>query len=186
MATSLSFLDQSIVSTALPNSEMFSSSSNLSLALNEVSNSRRRLQLRPDVVLGWRFVPPHDGGISANLGKTIGRSYFYFMTVRYFSHRSLPSQDIFGRKQTLLASAVFFLLGSLACAVAQTMTQLIVFRGVAGIGGGGGLQAMHIVNHADSSRSRPPDFDLAHHLGCEIGFLSVGGICLTLFSRSYL
>lgn len=53
--------------------------------------------------------------------------------------------DIFGRKVILLASLVIFLLGSLACAVAQTMIQLIVFRAIQGIGGGGILTLSMII-----------------------------------------
>lgn len=45
--------------------------------------------------------------------------------------------DIFGRKMILLASLVFFFVGSLLCAISQTLIQLIVFRAIAGIGGGG-------------------------------------------------
>lgn len=51
--------------------------------------------------------------------------------------------DIFGRKWVLLPAAIFFLLSSLLCGAAgeiplplDGMTQLIVFRGLQGIGGG--------------------------------------------------
>lgn len=44
--------------------------------------------------------------------------------------------DMYGRKNFFLAGIVIFLLGSILCGMSQTMVQLIVFRGVQGIGGG--------------------------------------------------
>lgn len=54
--------------------------------------------------------------------------------------------DIFGRKYTLLACMSIFIIGSLGCAVAQTMLQLIVLRGLQGAGGGGLLTLVLIVS----------------------------------------
>ncbi|MFF5211681.1 MFS transporter [Streptosporangium sp. NPDC000396] len=45
--------------------------------------------------------------------------------------------DLFGRKRIFLISILIFLAGSAACGLAQTMTQLIAFRIVQGIGSGG-------------------------------------------------
>lgn len=53
--------------------------------------------------------------------------------------------DIWGRKVAVLSCVVLFIIGSLACALAQTMTQLIVFRGLQGAGGGGLLTMVLIV-----------------------------------------
>jgi len=44
--------------------------------------------------------------------------------------------DMYGRKNFFLAGIVIFLLGSILCGMSQTMVQLIVFRGIQGIGGG--------------------------------------------------
>jgi EmrB/QacA subfamily drug resistance transporter len=44
--------------------------------------------------------------------------------------------DIYGRKIFLLAGIVIFLVGSILCGASQSMTQLIVFRGMQGVGGG--------------------------------------------------
>ena len=45
--------------------------------------------------------------------------------------------DAYGRKNLFLFAIVVFLLGSALCGVAQSMTQLVVFRAVQGIGAGG-------------------------------------------------
>jgi EmrB/QacA subfamily drug resistance transporter len=45
--------------------------------------------------------------------------------------------DMYGRKRILQTAIVVFLAGSALCGVAQGMTQLIVFRGIQGLGGGG-------------------------------------------------
>ena len=45
--------------------------------------------------------------------------------------------DIFGRRRLFFVSIPIFLAGSMLCGVAQNMPELIVFRGVQGIGAGG-------------------------------------------------
>jgi EmrB/QacA subfamily drug resistance transporter len=45
--------------------------------------------------------------------------------------------DVYGRKKLFLLSIVVFLLGSALCGAAQSMTQLVVFRAIQGIGAGG-------------------------------------------------
>jgi len=49
---------------------------------------------------------------------------------------------------TLIACVTFFAIGSLMCALAQTMTQLIIFRGVQG-GGGSGLLTLCLIIISD-------------------------------------
>jgi EmrB/QacA subfamily drug resistance transporter len=53
--------------------------------------------------------------------------------------------DLYGRKPLFLAAIVIFLIGSAMSGMAQTMTELIAFRGIQGIGAGGlmvGAQAI--------------------------------------------
>jgi EmrB/QacA subfamily drug resistance transporter len=45
--------------------------------------------------------------------------------------------DVYGRKNLFLFSIVVFLIGSALCGAAQSMTQLVVFRAVQGVGAGG-------------------------------------------------
>ncbi|EPQ54241.1 MFS general substrate transporter [Gloeophyllum trabeum ATCC 11539] len=61
----------------------------------------------------------------------------YLLTSLAFTPLYGRWSDIFGRKVVLLAALAVFFIFSLACALAQTMIQLIVFRAFQGIGGGG-------------------------------------------------
>lgn len=45
--------------------------------------------------------------------------------------------DLFGRKRVLQIAIVLFLVGSALCGMAQNMTQLVLMRGLQGLGGGG-------------------------------------------------
>src|SRR5207302_9592236 len=45
--------------------------------------------------------------------------------------------DIYGRRPLILIAIAIFLLGSALCGLAQNMPQLVVFRGVQGLGAGG-------------------------------------------------
>jgi EmrB/QacA subfamily drug resistance transporter len=45
--------------------------------------------------------------------------------------------DLYGRKRILQGAIVLFLAGSALCGLSRTMTQLIVFRAIQGLGGGG-------------------------------------------------
>src|SRR5438067_3551643 len=45
--------------------------------------------------------------------------------------------DLYGRKIVLQTAIVVFLVGSALCGISQNMTQLILFRAVQGLGGGG-------------------------------------------------
>ncbi|KAF7305038.1 MFS domain-containing protein [Mycena kentingensis (nom. inval.)] len=52
--------------------------------------------------------------------------------------------DIFGRKPLLYSCIVVFLIGSALCGAAQSMTMLVIFRAVQGVGGGGIMQLVNI------------------------------------------
>ena len=63
--------------------------------------------------------------------------------------------DQFGRKKLFQGAIVIFLIGSALCGVAQDMAQLIAFRAVQGLGGGGLMVlSMAIVGDLVSPRER--------------------------------
>ena len=63
--------------------------------------------------------------------------------------------DLFGRKIVLQSAIVLFLLGSVMCGVSQSMGQLIAFRALQGLGGGGLMvTTMAVVGDIISPRER--------------------------------
>lgn len=63
--------------------------------------------------------------------------------------------DMFGRKKIFQAAIIIFLIGSVLCGAAQTMNQLIIFRGLQGIGAGGLMTlALAIIGDIVSPRQR--------------------------------
>jgi EmrB/QacA subfamily drug resistance transporter len=64
--------------------------------------------------------------------------------------------DIHGRRAAMLVAVAIFILGSIACALAPTMTALIAARALQGIGGGGILPiAQTIIADLLAPRERP-------------------------------
>jgi len=53
--------------------------------------------------------------------------------------------DIHGRRTVLLIAIIIFIIGSIACAVAPTMTGLIIARFLQGMGGGGLISLAHTI-----------------------------------------
>jgi MFS family permease len=63
--------------------------------------------------------------------------------------------DIFSRKTVLLSCIFIFFVGSLAASLAQTATQIIAFRALTGVGGGGLMTlAQTIVSDVVTLRER--------------------------------
>lgn len=63
--------------------------------------------------------------------------------------------DMLGRKRVLQAAIVLFLAGSALCGIAQSTTQLIAFRAIQGLGGGGLIvSSMAAVGDVVSPRER--------------------------------
>lgn len=81
--------------------------------------------------------------------------------------------DLHGRRVVFQAAILIFLIGSLFCGVAQSMTQLVVARGLQGLGGGGLIaMAMTIVGDIVSPRERGR---YQGYVGSVFAFASVGG-----------
>ena len=81
--------------------------------------------------------------------------------------------DLYGRKVVLQAALIIFLIGSALCGIAQGMTQLIVFRAIQGLGGGGLMvSAQAAVGDVVSPRERGRYTGL---FGAVFGVSSVAG-----------
>jgi predicted MFS family arabinose efflux permease len=62
--------------------------------------------------------------------------------------------DAFGAKAVYLATVALFVLGSVLCGLAQTMPELIVFRALQGLGGGGLMSVtMVVIGHLSADRA---------------------------------
>ncbi|APU20812.1 DHA2 family efflux MFS transporter permease subunit [Actinoalloteichus sp. GBA129-24] len=80
-----------------------------------------------------RTVADELGGLT--LQAWVTTAYLITMTVSTLLYGKLS--DIFGRRRLYLIAIVVFTVGSLLCALAQSMYQLAVFRGIQGLGAGG-------------------------------------------------
>jgi EmrB/QacA subfamily drug resistance transporter len=81
--------------------------------------------------------------------------------------------DLYGRKVMFQTAIVIFLAGSVLCGVAQNLGQLIAFRGVQGIGGGGLMSmAFAIIGDVVSPRERGR---YTGYLGAVFAVASVAG-----------
>ncbi|HEX3332941.1 MAG TPA: MFS transporter [Acidimicrobiales bacterium] len=93
--------------------------------------------------------------------------------------------DQYGRKVFFQASIVIFVVGSALCGLSQTMTELIAFRAVQGLGGGGLMVgAQTIIGDVVSPRDRGRYmglFGAMFAVATVIGPL-IGGLCVTYLS----
>src|SRR4051794_16386193 len=91
--------------------------------------------------------------------------------------------DQYGRKLVLQGALVLFLAGSALCGAAQSMTELIAFRAVQGLGGGGLMvSAMAAVGDVVSPRERGRYTGL---FGAVFGVSSIGGPLIGGFFTSH-
>lgn len=92
--------------------------------------------------------------------------------------------DLYGRKRLFQLAIAVFLVGSMLCGVAQDMGQLITFRAVQGIGGGGLIVlAQAIVADVVSPRERGR---YQGYFAALFGFTSVAGPLLGGFFTDHL
>ena len=128
--------------------------------------SQRRVLIIIGALLTGTFLAALDQTIVSTALPTIvadlhGASHLAWVIVAYLLASTVSTPlwgklgDQYGRKQFLQASIVIFLVGSALSGLSQTMTELIAFRAVQGLGGGGlmvGAQA--IVGDVVSPRER--------------------------------
>src|SRR5215469_6789749 len=80
---------------------------------------------------------PHIGADLQGFDQIAWVSAIYLLTMTVTIPIYGKLSDLFGRKPIFLGALVVFLVGSALCGLAQSMTQLITFRALQGIGGGG-------------------------------------------------
>src|SRR4051794_39754824 len=91
--------------------------------------------------------------------------------------------DLYGRKIVLQGALVLFMVGSALCGAAQGMTELIVFRAIQGLGGGGLLvSAQATLGDVVSPRERGRYVGL---FGAVFGVASVAGPLIGGFFTSH-
>ncbi len=101
------------------------------------------------------------------VGEFQGFSRFTWVTTSYVVTSTIATillgklSDLFGRRWIFLGGISVFIVGSLLCGAAQSMTQLIIFRSIQGLGGGGiwGL-TFAVVGDVVPSRDRGKYFGL--------------------------
>ena len=92
--------------------------------------------------------------------------------------------DLYGRKVVLQGALIVFLIGSALCGLAQGMTELIAFRAIQGLGGGGLMvSAQAAIGDVVSPRQRGRYMGL---FGAVFGLSSVAGPLIGGFFTSHL
>lgn len=84
-----------------------------------------------------------DLGASQSQYTWVGVAYMLTQTAGQPLYGRLS--DLVGRKNVLYVSMMIFALGSLLCGAAKSIVSLIIFRGLAGLGGGGIVSSVWVI-----------------------------------------
>jgi EmrB/QacA subfamily drug resistance transporter len=134
------------------------------ISLTETNVSRRRLIFAALLLL--LFIASLDQTIVSTALPTIvgnlgGFQHLSWVVTAYLLASTVVGPlygklgDLYGRKPVLQVALVLFLVGSALCGAAQSMPQLIAFRAVQGLGGGGLIVvAMAVVGDLVAPRDR--------------------------------
>ncbi|POR35682.1 Putative transporter C3H1.06c [Tolypocladium paradoxum] len=105
--------------------------------------------------------------ISSHFNSSLGYIWIgsaYLLGNAAFVTTWAKTSDIFGRKPVLISAVVIFWIGSLLCAVSNSMGMLIAARAIQGVGGGGTIVLPNIcISDLFSMRKRGMYFGI---LGC--------------------
>ena len=150
------------------------------------------------IVLGimlTMFLGALDQTIVATALPTIGRHFnnlddlawvvtAYLLTATASTPLYGKLSDIYGRRVVMLTAIGIFVAGSVACALAPSMTALVVARGLQGLGGGGLMAlAQTIIADIVSPRERGR---YQGYIGAVFAVSSVGGPVLGGFLTEHL
>ena len=141
------------------------------------------------------FLAALDSAIVATALPTIvgelgGLSHLSWVVTAYLVAQTIVTPlygklgDLYGRKRILQVATLIFLAGSALCGLARTLPQLILFRGVQGLGGGG-----IIVSTQASLGDIVPARDRGRYqgiFGAVFGVSSIAGPLLGGFFTSHL
>jgi MFS family permease len=86
---------------------------------------------------------------------------------------------MFGRKQALLGSVIFFTLGTIICSVSKSFTQLLVGRSIQGIGGGGVTNLPNVIFTDFIPLRQRPKYNAFNQVSWAIGTITgplIGGL----------
>lgn len=141
------------------------------------------------------FLGALDQTIVATALPTIGRHFgdlgdlswvvtAYLLTATAVTPLYGKLSDIHGRRALMLIAIALFVLGSIACALAPSMTALVLARGLQGLGGGGLMAlAQTIIADIVSPRERGR---YQGYIGAVFAVSSVGGPVLGGFLTEHL